>query len=167
MIFSMMIVQQGYVTSLKKQLVMTSFIPLEDPKNELPTFRQLTGEFQKGFPWYKFGVDLIMGSPGDKKASFRDKMFLPCVSAVRFIGTCNKKRGKDDTLAQGSGSGCGFRSTVPIRQISSHHRYLSFRLLLVIIIILTGLLQGKEHLTGIGYLSFYPLFDSGCNDDIL
>ena len=25
----------------------------------------------------KFGIDLIMGSPGDKKAHFRDRMFLP------------------------------------------------------------------------------------------
>lgn len=36
-----------------------------------------SGEYQKFFPWLKMGVDLIMGRPGDKKASFRDRMFLP------------------------------------------------------------------------------------------
>jgi hypothetical protein len=41
------------------------------------TFRELTGEFQKSYPWLKMGVDLIMGTPGEAKASFRDMMFLP------------------------------------------------------------------------------------------
>ena len=50
--------------------------PLE-PGKKLPTFREKTAEYQKGYSWMKYGVDLIMGSPGDKKASFRDQMFLP------------------------------------------------------------------------------------------
>jgi hypothetical protein len=51
--------------------------PTEEAKKKLPTFRQLTGEHQKGFPWLNFGIDLLMGSPCDKKAAFRDRMFLP------------------------------------------------------------------------------------------
>jgi hypothetical protein len=50
--------------------------PPED-KGEKITFRKLVAKHQDPFPWMKFGVDLIMGSPGDKKASFRDRMFLP------------------------------------------------------------------------------------------
>ena len=44
---------------------------------KLPTFRQMVGKYQHPFPWLNFGIDLIMGSPGEKKASFRDRMFLP------------------------------------------------------------------------------------------
>lgn len=52
--------------------------PYDEPqKDDLKTFRELTGEFQKGHPWMKFGVDLLMGSTCDKKASFRENMFLP------------------------------------------------------------------------------------------
>jgi hypothetical protein len=37
----------------------------------------MVGEYQKSYPWLKMGVDLIMGTPGEVKASFRDMMFLP------------------------------------------------------------------------------------------
>jgi hypothetical protein len=43
----------------------------------IPTFRQMVGKYQSSFPWLNFGIDLIMGSPGDRKALFRDRMFLP------------------------------------------------------------------------------------------
>jgi hypothetical protein len=43
----------------------------------MKTFREKVGEYQRPYPWLKMGVDLIMGTPGEKKASFRDVMFLP------------------------------------------------------------------------------------------
>jgi hypothetical protein len=42
-----------------------------------PTFRYMIGEYQKPYKWLKLGIDLALGSPCDKKASFRQKMFLP------------------------------------------------------------------------------------------
>ena len=44
---------------------------------KLPTFREMVAKYQDPYPWLKFGVDLIMGSTSDKKAHFRDQMFLP------------------------------------------------------------------------------------------
>jgi hypothetical protein len=44
---------------------------------KIPTFRDMVARYQSPYPWYKFGVDLIMGSTSDKKAGFRDRMFLP------------------------------------------------------------------------------------------
>ena len=49
--------------------------PAESGK--IPTFREMVGKYQKPYPWYKFGVDLLMGSTSDKRAVFRDRMFLP------------------------------------------------------------------------------------------
>ena len=49
--------------------------PAESGK--IPTFRDLVGKYQNPYPWYKFGVDLLMGSTTDKRAEFRDRMFLP------------------------------------------------------------------------------------------
>lgn len=46
-------------------------------QTELPTFREMVGRYQKPYPWLQFGIDLIMGSPGDEKADFRERMFLP------------------------------------------------------------------------------------------
>jgi hypothetical protein len=48
-----------------------------DEFNRNRTFREMVGEYQKSYPWLKMGVDLIMGTPGEAKASFRDMMFLP------------------------------------------------------------------------------------------
>jgi hypothetical protein len=50
--------------------------PPED-KQEIHTFREMVGEFQKSSPWLRVGIDLIMGTPGEVKAKFHDRMFLP------------------------------------------------------------------------------------------
>ncbi len=44
---------------------------------EAPSFRFLTGKYLMTAPWLKLGIDLLMGSPGNKKATVRDRMFLP------------------------------------------------------------------------------------------
>ena len=41
------------------------------------TFRKMIGEYQKSYQWLNFGINLALGLPSDKKASFREKMFLP------------------------------------------------------------------------------------------
>ena len=40
-------------------------------------FSRQGDEYQMSYPWLNFGIDLIMGTPGEKKASYRDRMFLP------------------------------------------------------------------------------------------
>jgi hypothetical protein len=62
---------------LEKAVDKKLLYPPEEAKKTMPTFRQLTGEHQKASPWLNFGIDLLMGSPCDKKATFRDMMFLP------------------------------------------------------------------------------------------
>lgn len=41
------------------------------------SFRKLIDEFQDEMPWLDFGADFLLGLPADKRASFRDQMFLP------------------------------------------------------------------------------------------
>jgi len=48
-----------------------------DEKEAIRTFRELVGEYQRPYPWLKMGVDLIMGTEGEKKADYRNRMFLP------------------------------------------------------------------------------------------
>jgi hypothetical protein len=50
------------------------------------TLRYMIGEYQKPYHWLDFGINLALGLPSDKKASFRERMFLPfelqkCLSA--------------------------------------------------------------------------------------
>jgi hypothetical protein len=51
--------------------------PPEKPRYELVTFRTLIGQYEKGVPWLQTGIDLLVGSPADRKALFRERMFLP------------------------------------------------------------------------------------------
>jgi hypothetical protein len=48
-----------------------------DERTNMPTFRDKIGEYQQPYPWLKMGVDLLIGTPGDLKTSFRERMFLP------------------------------------------------------------------------------------------
>jgi len=65
------------IRDLLEKAVGSKLIYPPDETNRIPTFRAKVGEYQKNYPWLKMGVDLIMGTPGDKKADFRDRMFLP------------------------------------------------------------------------------------------
>lgn len=46
-------------------------------EENMPTFREMVSKYQSPYPWLQFGIDLIMGSPGEESANFRDRMFLP------------------------------------------------------------------------------------------
>jgi hypothetical protein len=41
------------------------------------TFREKINKVQEPIPWLTFGTDMLIGMPGDKRAGFRDQMFLP------------------------------------------------------------------------------------------
>ena len=69
-------------------------------KEKSPTFRAMTGKYQDPFPWLNFGIDLIMGSPGDKRASYRDRMFLPIDLENELSETVVNRDGKMVPLLQ-------------------------------------------------------------------
>lgn len=72
--------------------------PAESGK--IPTFRDLVGKYQNPYPWYKFGVDLLMGSTTDKRAEFRDRMFLPIDMKDELSETVIHRSGKMIPLLQ-------------------------------------------------------------------
>jgi hypothetical protein len=61
---------------LEKSLGSNLLYPPEEIKDQ-PTFREKVGKYQAPYPWLKLGIDLIMGRPGEKKTTLRDRMFLP------------------------------------------------------------------------------------------
>lgn len=44
---------------------------------EVPTFRKKIAEYTRNYPWLRFGIDFLMGMSGERKTTFRDRMFLP------------------------------------------------------------------------------------------
>lgn len=62
---------------LEKTLDSALIYPPSEPRIKQMTFRELIGIYQRPYPWLDFGIDLVLGSPVDKKATARDMMFLP------------------------------------------------------------------------------------------
>jgi hypothetical protein len=112
-------------------------------KGEFPTFRDMVGKYQNPFPWLKFGVDLIMGSPGDKKAAFRERMFLPIDMQNELSETVINRAGKMIPLLQNPDIILDFDPP------AVRHKFLTspvfvFTLFLIIVIFLSSWLKSKK-----------------------
>ncbi|MFA5819785.1 MAG: DUF4105 domain-containing protein [Bacteroidales bacterium] len=110
---------------------------------EVPTFREMVGKYQNPFPWLKFGVDLIMGSPGDKKAAFRDRMFLPLDMQNGLSETVINRGGKMIPLLQNPEAILDFDPPV-IKQKFLTSPEVVFTILLIIVLILSALVKSKK-----------------------
>jgi Domain of unknown function (DUF4105) len=115
--------------------------PVETEKT--PTFRQMVGKYQNPFPWLKFGVDLIMGSPGDKKALFRDRMFLPLDMQKGLSQAVINRSGKMIPLLKNPDVLLNFNPLV-IRQLFFTTPIFIFTLVLIIIIILSAMAKSRK-----------------------
>jgi hypothetical protein len=108
-----------------------------------PTFRDMVAKYQNPYPWYKFGVDLIMGSTADKKAGFRDRMFLPLDMKEELSETHILREGKMIPLLQNPQTLVDFEAPV------TKHKFLIappfiFTLVLTIVLIMAGLLKNRK-----------------------
>jgi hypothetical protein len=108
----------------------------------VPTFREMVGKYQQPYPWYKFGVDLIMGSTADRKASFRDRMFLPIDMKDELSQAVINRSGKMISLLQNPVTVLDFNAPV-IRQNFFTSPSFVFTLIMIIVIILSSLVKGK------------------------
>jgi len=51
--------------------------PPDIASSNMQTWRDMIEKYQQPYMWLNFGINLSLGLPCDKKASFREKMFLP------------------------------------------------------------------------------------------
>ena len=105
-----------------------------EKENKPPTFRQLIGKYQRGVPWLRFGIDLLLGSPVDKITTYRERMFLPMYLQSELSESVVNRDSKMVPLLQNPETMLDFEPPA-VKQ-----RYLtlpSFVFTLVLIIILT------------------------------
>ena len=108
-----------------------------------PTFRDMVGKYQNPYPWLKFGIDLIMGSSGDKRTSFRDRMFLPVDMQNQLVDTRINRDSKMIPLLQNPEVILDFNPPLLRHKIFTTPIFL-FTLLLIIIVILSGWIRSKK-----------------------
>ncbi len=110
---------------------------------ELPTFRKMVAKYQAPFPWLQFGIDLIMGSTSDKKASFRDRMFLPLEMQKELSEAVVNRNGKMIPLLQNPVIILNFESPV-LRPGFLISPVSIFTVLMILIIILPGIIKKQS-----------------------
>ena len=110
---------------------------------DVPTFRNMVGKYQNPYPWLDFGIDLIMGSPGDKKAFLRDRMFLPIDLKNGLSEAVISRSGKMIPLLQNPEIILDFDLSSKQLQIFTIPAF-SFALLLIIIMIISSLIRNKR-----------------------
>lgn len=117
--------------------------PPEKPEKELQTFRSLTGEYEEVYPWTRMGIDLLLGAPADKKASFRDRMFLPIDLKNGLSELLLRRNGKMIPLLKNPEVVVDFKQHVPGERLFTSPMFI-FSLVLIALIILTGLIREKK-----------------------
>ena len=114
-----------------------------DEQKDQPTFREMTGKYQKPYPWLKFGIDLIMGSPGEHKTTLRDRMFLPIDLQDGLSQALVNRSGRMVPLLRNPEILLQFDPPVTKPRFYTTPVFL-FTLLLVVMIILLSLNQSKN-----------------------
>jgi len=110
---------------------------------KIPSFRDMVGKYQNPYPWLKFGVDLIMGSTADKKAVFRDRMFLPIDLKDELSKTFVNRSGRMIPLLQNPVVLLDFKApdTTPYFFLAPPS---IFTIVITIILILAGLIKNRK-----------------------
>jgi len=128
---------------LEKAIGSKLLYPPEEPRRNLSTFRELSGEFQKGMPWLKVGIDVLLGSPCDKKATFRNRMFLPLYLQSGLSALEVRREGKMIPLLTNPVVVVDFKSPV-FRQNFLTSPVFVISLVFIVLIIVTGLFRGRS-----------------------
>lgn len=127
---------------LEKTIGKKLLYPPVDMKTN-PTFREMVIKYQNPFPWLMFGIDLIMGSPGEKKAMFRDRLFLPIDLKEGLSAAVINREGKMIPLLQNPEVILDFDPPLNKKKFYSTPEFV-FYLLLIFVLILSGWLKNRK-----------------------
>jgi hypothetical protein len=126
------------IRDLFEKTVDTSLLyPPSAPRNKLLTFRDLIGGYQRGYPWLNFGIDLVLGSPIDKKATSRERMFLPIDLKNNLTEARVLRNGKQIPLLTNPVTILDFKSP-EIREKLLISPFFLFSVLLILMVIFTA-----------------------------
>jgi hypothetical protein len=127
---------------LEKAVGKNLLYPPEPAKNDI-TFRDKIGEYQRFYPWFNMGIDLLIGSPGDKKVSFRDKMFLPIDLQAGLSDLVINRKGKMIPLLQNPERELDFDTPQPQNSFFTSPLFI-FSLILILVILYSARYRGER-----------------------
>jgi hypothetical protein len=65
------------IRDLIEKILGSKLIYPPDEMKNAPTFREKISEYTRNYAWLRMGIDFLMGTPGERKTTFREEMFLP------------------------------------------------------------------------------------------
>jgi hypothetical protein len=124
-----------------------------EEKATQPTFRFMLGKYLGPAPWLEFGIDLLVGLPGNKKASFRDRMFLPIDMQEALSDAVVNRNSKMVPLLQNPET--VLESEAPaVKQRFLTSPVFILSLILIIIILISSLVRERRALKGFDIFLF-------------
>jgi len=109
---------------------------------EIPTFRMKINQYQQPYPWLLFGIDLLLGTPADKKAGMRERMFLPIELKDGLSKALVNRDGKMIPLLQNPSLPLDFDPPETKRNIFTMPMFV-FSVILILLILLSTTVRGK------------------------
>jgi hypothetical protein len=109
---------------------------------DIPTFREKVNQYQQPYPWLQLGIDFLMGTPGDKKANLRDRMFLPIDLREGLSQTVVNRNSKMIPLLQNPSYLLEFDPPEKKQGFFTSPMFI-FSLLLILIIVLSATVRGR------------------------
>ena len=113
-----------------------------EPAKEIPTFRMKINQYQQPFPWLQFGIDMLLGTPADKKAGMRERMFLPIELKDGLSKALVNRDGKMIPLLQNPSLPLEFDPPGAKRNIIKMPMFI-FSVSLILLILLSTTVRGK------------------------
>jgi hypothetical protein len=141
------------IRDLIEKAVGTKLMYPPEEFNKRQSFRELVGECQKNYPWLNMGINLIMGTPGETKASFRDMMFLPMYLQKNLTQTIINRNRKMVPLLSNSEILLEFDTPVAKTKFYAAPMFL-FMVLFILIVILTAVYKRKKIINILDLLLF-------------
>jgi hypothetical protein len=141
------------IRDLLEKATNKSLVYPPEPDGELPTFRQMVAKYQSPLPWVQFGVDLLMGAPGDKPANVRDRMFLPLDLMEGLSETTVNRGGNQENLLESK----VFLIDLPAPDMSPaffETPLFVFSILLVIVSFMTLIIKSRAYNNLLDYILF-------------
>lgn len=127
---------------LEKAIGKNLIYPPEAVKNKM-TFRDKIGECQRFYPWLDLGIDLLIGTPGDKKVSPRDKMFLPLDLQAVLSDLLVNRNSRMIPLLQNPETELEFDTIRPKNSFFTSPLFV-FSVILILIIIFSAMYKGEK-----------------------
>ncbi|HOU02130.1 MAG: DUF4105 domain-containing protein [Bacteroidales bacterium] len=127
---------------LEKVLGKNLMYPPDDPK-QVFSFRIMAGNYQRIYPWLNAGIDLILGTPCEKKAHFRDRMFLPIEMQKGLSESLLRRSGRMVPLLTNPETVLSFDES---QKKNAFHKSptFAFSLLLIAVVIFFALIKNKK-----------------------